>query len=86
MENKTYKAEYSQVTSNPKPCYSNLENYGVGGNFQKTIINPRPATITPQLYWRLLQHNVPTYLVRNQPYHPPQDFNSIPYGKINRIE
>ena len=83
FNNKPYNSELHQGSANPRACYSSLSSYGVNGNFVKTIINPTPAAVTPQLYWRLLQHNVPANLVRTPNLIPPTpDFNASHYGKL----
>ncbi len=86
MDNQTYMKEYSNSSTNPRACYSSLNAYGVGGKYISTIINPQPAAVTPQLFWRLQQHQVPAFLVRNQHMnHCQPSFNSSPYARLHVI-
>ena len=82
FNNKPYNSELHQGSANPRPCYSTLSSYGVGGNFQQTIINPTPATVVPQLYWRASQLNTPKRLVRAEIKRVPTNFNETPYKKL----
>lgn len=83
FNNKPYNSERHNGASNPRACYSSLASYGVNGLYQQTIINPRPASVTPQLFWRHPPTVTPPYLVRNQnPPPQPRNFNDIPYKKM----
>lgn len=56
------KNEYNSTATNTYNCYATLNAYSVNGKFRETIINPTPATVYPQLYWRLPPHKIPTNL------------------------
>ena len=80
--------EYNGTATNPKGCYSNLNSYGVGGNFVHHIINPLPAAIVPQLFWRLPPHKMPHYAARENnnncsPYLPLKDFKQCHWANLD---
>lgn len=53
------KTEYNSTSTNSYNCYSNVYNYGsIPNKFPTSIINPTPATIRPQLFWRIKPHTV----------------------------
>ena len=51
--------EYNSTSTNSYNCYSTLHSYSVNGKFRETVINPTPASITPQLFWRIRPHKIP---------------------------
>ena len=54
--------EYFGTATNAQACYSNLNQYGGNGRIQP-IVNPLPATTTPQLFWRLRPNRIQGYMM-----------------------
>ena len=65
--------EYNATAVNASPCYSNLYDYGAGGQW-RSIIPPTPVTVQPAIFNVLRPHRMPQAGLKpslDQPSHGP---------------
>lgn len=74
--NKFY-TEYNAVATSPRPCYSNINNYGTNGQIRQ-IVPPVPATLQPIMFNVLKPHPY-----KPQPISQLKRHNCLPYHTLS---
>ena len=77
--NQNSKREYSIYSTHSKPCYSNVEMYGCGGN-QENIYEPVPITIFPKIFLNMKPDMSWTYSSQNF-----KNTDCYPYKSMNDL-
>ena len=71
--------EYDATASSPRPCYSNLNNYGTDGKVHQ-IIPPIPATLQPLMF-----NIVKPHPIKNQSIQSIKRHNCLPYHTLSQL-
>lgn len=71
-----FHTEYDASTTSPRPCYSNLDNYGAHGKVRK-IVPPTPGALQPWMFNLMKPHQM-----TQQAVPPEKPSNCGPYRTL----